>query len=54
MRRYRLSRAIWTDRSYWSRKVAEKGIYPAINVFQTTSRMIDVEKIGEKHYYLRE
>lgn len=34
------------------RKVAEKGIYPAINVFQTTSRMIDVEKIGEKHYYL--
>lgn len=34
------------------RKVAEKGIYPAINVFQTTSRMIDIEKIGEKHYYL--
>ncbi|MCD8198408.1 MAG: F0F1 ATP synthase subunit beta [Lachnospiraceae bacterium] len=34
------------------RKVAEKGIYPAINVFQTTSGMIDVEKIGEKHYYL--
>jgi F-type H+-transporting ATPase subunit beta len=36
------------------RKVAEKGIYPAINVFQTTSRMIDVEKIGEKHYFLVE
>lgn len=34
------------------RRVAEKGIYPAINVFQTTSRMIDIEKIGEKHYYL--
>jgi F-type H+-transporting ATPase subunit beta len=34
------------------RKVAEKGLYPAINVFQTTSRMIDIEKIGEKHYYL--
>lgn len=34
------------------RKVAEKGIYPAINVFQTTSRMIDIEKVGEKHYYL--
>ena len=34
------------------RKVAEKGIYPAINVFQTNSSMIDIEKIGEKHYYL--
>lgn len=34
------------------RKVAEKGLYPAINVFQTHSNMIDVEKIGEKHYYL--
>ena len=34
------------------RKVAEKGIYPAINVFQTTSNMIDIDKVGEKHYYL--
>ncbi|MCD8097445.1 MAG: F0F1 ATP synthase subunit beta [Lachnospiraceae bacterium] len=34
------------------RKVAEKGIYPAVNVFQTTSGMIDAEKIGERHYYL--
>lgn len=35
-----------------SRKVAEKGLYPAIDVFRTTSKMIDVEKVGEKHYYL--
>lgn len=34
------------------RKVAEKGLYPAINVFQTHSNMIDVEKIGERHYRL--
>lgn len=29
-----------------SRKVAEKGLYPAIDVFQTTSSMIDADKIG--------
>ena len=34
------------------RKVAEKGIYPAINVFNTTSKLIDPAKIGEKHYSL--
>ena len=34
------------------RKVAEKGVYPAINVFNTTSKLIDPEKIGEKHYNL--
>lgn len=34
------------------RKVAEKGIYPAVNVFRTTSRMIDIEKVGERHYNL--
>lgn len=34
------------------RKVAEKGIYPAINVFKTYSNLIDIEKIGEKHYNL--
>lgn len=37
-----------------SRKVAEKGIYPAIDVFQTYSKMIDVEKIGMRHYKLVE
>lgn len=37
-----------------SRSVAEKGIYPAIDVFQTYSKMIDIEKVGEKHYRLVE
>ena len=36
------------------RKVAEKGIYPAVNVFKTTSKLIDIEKIGKKHYDLVE
>lgn len=36
------------------RKVAESGIYPAMNVFESTSKLIDVEKIGEKHYHLVE
>jgi len=36
------------------RKVAETGIYPAMNVFESTSRLIDVDKIGEKHYHLVE
>ena len=34
------------------RKVAEKGIYPAINIFQTTSSMVSIENIGEQHYNL--
>ena len=34
------------------RKVAEKGIYPAIDVFKTTSKAVDVEKVGQRHYYL--
>ena len=34
------------------RKVAEKGLYPAINIFQTNSKMIDIEKIGQRHYNL--
>ena len=36
------------------RKVAEKGLYPAINVFATTSNLIDPEYIGERHYHLVE
>lgn len=36
------------------RKIAELGIYPAINVFNSTSKLIDVEKIGEKHFNLIE
>ena len=36
------------------RKVAESGIYPAIDVFKSTSRLVDIEKIGEKHFHLVE
>ncbi len=36
------------------RKVAEKGLYPAVDVFNTTSRLIDIDKIGERHYRLVE
>ncbi len=34
------------------RKVAEKGIYPAINVFNTSSKLISIDKVGERHYKL--
>jgi len=34
------------------RKIAELGIYPAIDVFKSTSKLIDVEKIGERHFRL--
>lgn len=34
------------------RKVAEKGIYPAINVFNTSSKLISIDKVGERHYHL--
>ena len=36
------------------RKIAELGIYPAINVFNSTSKLVDIEKIGERHYRLVE
>lgn len=36
------------------RKIAEKGIYPAINVFKTHSNAIDIDVIGVKHYKLVE
>ena len=36
------------------RKVAEKGLYPAINLFKTTSKLIDISCIGERHYRLVE
>lgn len=36
------------------RKVAELGIYPAIDVFKSTSRLVDVDKIGERHFKLIE
>ena len=34
------------------RKIAEKGLYPAINVFQSTSKAIDPDKVGPRHYKL--
>lgn len=36
------------------RKVAELGLYPAIDVFKSTSCLVDVEKIGERHFHLIE
>ncbi len=36
------------------RKVAEKGLYPAINVFATNSRIIDPDVLGERHFKLVE
>lgn len=36
------------------RKMAGKGIYPAVNVFKSNSKLIDIEKIGERHYRLVE
>ena len=34
------------------RKVAEKGLYPAINIFKTSSKLIDVDRVGQRHYNL--
>ena len=34
------------------RKMSEKGLYPAINVFRSTSKMVDKNVIGERHYNL--
>lgn len=36
------------------RKIAELGLYPAIDVFNSTSKLIDPEKIGDRHYRLVE
>ncbi len=34
------------------RKIAEKGLHPAINVFKSSSKSIDPEIIGKRHYDL--
>lgn len=34
------------------RKMSEKGLHPAINVFKSTSKLVDVESIGQRHYDL--
>ena len=36
------------------RKIAELGLYPAIDVFKSSSKLIDVDKIGKRHYDLVE
>ncbi len=36
------------------RHIAEEGIYPAVDVFKTTSKAIDVNIVGERHYKLVE
>jgi len=36
------------------RIIAELGLYPAINVFKSTSKLIDKDKIGERHFSLVE
>ena len=33
-----------------SRKIAELGIYPAVDPLESTSRMLDPELVGEEHY----
>lgn len=33
-----------------NRKIAEKGIYPAVNPLDSTSRILSPQMIGEKHY----
>ena len=48
--------AVQTTMSYMDgqivldRKISELGLYPAINVFKSTSKLIDIEKIGERHF----
>lgn len=37
-----------------SRSVAEKGIYPAVDVFNTTSKLISIDGVGERHFKLVE
>merc|ERR1712194_615323 len=35
-----------------SRKVAELGIYPAVDPLDSRSRMLEIEIVGEEHYKL--
>lgn len=37
-----------------SRKVAEKGLYPAIDVFASSSKLVDIEGVGKEHFTLVE
>ena len=33
-----------------SRKIAEQGIYPAVDPLQSSSRLLEPDKVGEEHY----
>ena len=33
-----------------SRKIVEQGIYPAVDPLESTSRILEVEVVGEEHY----
>lgn len=35
-----------------SRKIAEQGIYPAVDPLESSSRILDAEIVGEEHYYV--
>jgi len=35
-----------------SRKIAEQGIYPAVDPLESTSRILEVNVVGEEHYYI--
>ncbi|MCQ2554344.1 MAG: F0F1 ATP synthase subunit beta [Clostridia bacterium] len=35
-----------------SRKIAEQGLYPAVDPLESTSRILEVETVGEEHYYV--
>ena len=35
-----------------SRKVAEQGIYPAVDPLQSSSRLLEPDKVGEEHYHI--
>lgn len=33
-----------------SRKIVEKGIYPAVDPLESSSRILEIETVGEEHY----
>ena len=35
-----------------SRKIAEQGIYPAVDPLESTSRILEASIVGEEHYYV--
>ena len=35
-----------------SRKIAEKGIYPAVDPLESNSRILEADVVGEEHYYV--